>query len=215
MSSPTPHMQRRTQEERSTEMKDRLLKAALEGLAEDGYAATSTQEVVKRAGVSRGALVHHFPTKVDLFAEAAAFLISRRIHKTRQMVANLDGQDDELEKRLRLLWQNYREDFPANIEFMIAARTDRPLRERFDERLEDYLPTESNNSDTANPHAYLGNDPSPLLTEYMIGCFIRGLCLEEIVNDQKLAEQIFDKFMMTLKLALNSFASAQSSDAPP
>ncbi|MFT4076085.1 MAG: TetR/AcrR family transcriptional regulator [Asticcacaulis sp.] len=207
MSSPTPHMQRRTQEERSSEMKDRLLKAALEGLAEDGYAATSTQEVVKRAGVSRGALVHHFPTKVDLFAEAAAYLISRRIHKTRQMVASLDGQDDELEKRLRLLWQNYREDFPANIEFMIAARTDRPLRERFDERLEDYLPSEPTEGAPEISRRYLGADPSPLLTEYMIGCFIRGLCLEEIVNDQKLAEQVFEKFVRVLALALKGFDS--------
>lgn len=197
---------KRTQEARSAEMKDRLLKAALEGLAEDGYAATSTQEVVKRAGVSRGALVHHFPTKVDLFAEAAAYLISNRIRRTKAMAAELDGQDDQLEKHLRLKWENYRQDFPANIEFMIAARTDRALRERFDERLEDYLPEEAGAGagDADQVPSYLRDDPSPRLTEYMIGCFIRGLCLEEIVNDAVLAEQVFQKFVALLGAGLEN-----------
>ncbi len=207
MPSPPAHPPRRTQEERSAEMKDRLLRAALEGLAEDGYAATSTQEVVKRAGVSRGALVHHFPTKVDLFAEAAAFMISNRIRRTNTMAAEVEGQDGELEKRLRLIWENYREDFPANIEFMIAARTDKALRQRFDERLEDYLPASEYSENTGEGLDYLGKDPSPRLTEYMIGCFIRGLCLEEVVNDQQLAEQVFQKFVTLMGLALDSFAA--------
>ncbi|ESQ90980.1 TetR/AcrR family transcriptional regulator [Asticcacaulis benevestitus] len=183
-------------------MKDRLLRAALEGLAEDGYAGTSTQDVVKRAGVSRGALVHHFPTKVDLFAEAAAFLISRRILRTNAMADKLKGRDDELEQHLRLVWENYRQDFPANIEFMIAARTDKALRQRFDERLEDYLPESTPQSDAQEPMSYLAHDPTPRLTEYMIGCFIRGLCLEEIVNDQQLTEEVFQKFVMLMALAL-------------
>lgn len=202
MPLPSAGTPRRTQEERTADMKDRLLRAALEGLAEDGYAGTSTQDVVKRAGVSRGALVHHFPTKVDLFAEAAAFLISRRILRTNAMADKLKGRDDELEQHLRLVWENYRQDFPANIEFMIAARTDKALRQRFDERLEEYLPESTPQSDAPEPMSYLAQDPTPRLTEYMIGCFIRGLCLEEIVNDQQLAEDVFQKFVMLMALAL-------------
>lgn len=44
-----------------------LVRAAMELFAERGYAAVGTNEVVTRAGVTRGALQHHFPQKSDLF----------------------------------------------------------------------------------------------------------------------------------------------------
>ncbi len=50
--------------------RDRLLSATLESLHERGYSGTSTQEVCRRAGVSRGTLLHHFPTRIDLLCAA-------------------------------------------------------------------------------------------------------------------------------------------------
>jgi AcrR family transcriptional regulator len=57
---------RRTQEARSDEMKQRILAAAFEVLKERGVAGFTTPEVARRAGVSRGAQVHHFPSKLEL-----------------------------------------------------------------------------------------------------------------------------------------------------
>lgn len=57
---------RRTQAERSAATRARLIEAAIESLHRFGYAATSTTLVADRAGVSRGAMLHHFPTKADL-----------------------------------------------------------------------------------------------------------------------------------------------------
>ena len=47
-----------------------LLDATIELLAEQGLAATTTRRVAQRAGVTPGALTHHFPSKVSLLEEA-------------------------------------------------------------------------------------------------------------------------------------------------
>ncbi|MGN6475527.1 MAG: TetR/AcrR family transcriptional regulator [Mycobacteriales bacterium] len=51
----------------AAETRDALLSAARELFGDQGYAATSTEEIVERAGVTKGALYHHFSDKVSLF----------------------------------------------------------------------------------------------------------------------------------------------------
>lgn len=58
---------KRTQVERREQTRRALLDAAGARFAAEGYAATATEEVVRRAGVTRGALYHHFRDKRDLF----------------------------------------------------------------------------------------------------------------------------------------------------
>jgi len=58
---------KRRQEENSAATRTALLKVARKLFAERGYAETATEEVVTRAGVTRGALYHHFRDKQDLF----------------------------------------------------------------------------------------------------------------------------------------------------
>ena len=56
-------------EQRKAEMRERIVAAALDQLADGGYASASVQAVAKRAGVATGSLYRHFPSKSDLFAE--------------------------------------------------------------------------------------------------------------------------------------------------
>jgi AcrR family transcriptional regulator len=58
---------RRTQAERSAATRGALLRAARELFARKGYAATGREEIVDAAGVTRGALYHHFANKADVF----------------------------------------------------------------------------------------------------------------------------------------------------
>jgi AcrR family transcriptional regulator len=58
--------ERQTQEERSEGTQQRILNAAIELLYNEGYVAATTHKIADRAGVSRGAMLHHFPTKDDL-----------------------------------------------------------------------------------------------------------------------------------------------------
>ena len=58
---------RRTQAERTEATRTALIVAARPLFAERGYAGVGTEEIVRAAGVTRGALYHHFDGKRELF----------------------------------------------------------------------------------------------------------------------------------------------------
>lgn len=106
-----------------------LLDAALECLVEYGYTATSTVEVARRAGVSRGAQLHHFPTKAELLTAALDHLLSRRIDEFRKAFANLEPAVHARDGAIDLLWRLYQgPSFVAWVELWLAARSDPELR---------------------------------------------------------------------------------------
>jgi AcrR family transcriptional regulator len=117
-----------SQGERSRAMRRRLLEATIECLAEHGWSGTSTTLVSQRAGVSRGAQLHHFPTKNDLVLAAVEHL-----SLTRQQ--DVVGRADELvgSGRTRAVLEMLSELFTgplfiAALELWVAARTDESLR---------------------------------------------------------------------------------------
>ena len=57
---------RRSQEERSTETRRRLIEAAIEVMRKDGYANLTISKVTQSAGLTNGAMQHHFPSRDDL-----------------------------------------------------------------------------------------------------------------------------------------------------
>jgi AcrR family transcriptional regulator len=121
---------RRTQEERSAETRARLLDATVESLIEIGYARTTTTAVCARAGLSRGAQLHHFPTKSELVIAAVAHLAMRRARDVREEAKRLADLDDRIEAALELIWTSFAGPlFYAALEVWVAARTDAELHE--------------------------------------------------------------------------------------
>jgi AcrR family transcriptional regulator len=120
----------RTQEERSTAMRQRLLDATIECLVEYGYAGTTVTKIADRAGVTRGAQVHHYPTKADLVTAAIEHLATKLAEETFDDLSRLESSDDLIGDALDMIWEVHQGPvFAASVEFWVAARTDPALRD--------------------------------------------------------------------------------------
>src|SRR5437868_6497623 len=98
----------RTQQQRRDETRRALLDAAVESLIDVGFARTTTLEVQRRANVSRGALLHHFPSKAELLVAAVDHLAGMRAHELKLLAGQLPNEHDGRARTnavLELLWQ--------------------------------------------------------------------------------------------------------------
>jgi AcrR family transcriptional regulator len=121
--------ERRTQAERTAETTAKLLDATAECLAELGYARTTTTEICRRAGVSRGAMLHHFPSKAVLVAAACEHVFEPWAEEVRTAMARVPEGDDRLAAVIDVLWSLFQDHaFAAWYELVMAGRTDPDLR---------------------------------------------------------------------------------------
>ena len=120
---------RRSQAERSATTRQALLDAAIECMIEHGYSRTTTAMVAERAGVSRGAHLHHFQTRNALVAGVVEHLVQRRSGQLLEIAAELPPGRAGVERALDLIWEGY--DNPlwqVAMDLWTDARTDPELR---------------------------------------------------------------------------------------
>jgi AcrR family transcriptional regulator len=116
------------QEERTRAMRQRLLEATLQCLVERGWSGTSTTLVSERAGVSRGAQLHHFPTKNALVIAAVEHIATVRRDELGEAATALPRGERRTREVLELLGEHFTADvFAAALELWVAARTDPQL----------------------------------------------------------------------------------------
>lgn len=135
MSDPTGSAAPRRRNDRSADSRALILDAAVNCLAEQGYAAATTLAIQARAGVSRGRLLHHFPSRDALLIAAAQHLVVTRMSDMEQWwVIDAPGGAltgrQRLERATELLWETFRQPyFWAAVELWMASRTREDLRE--------------------------------------------------------------------------------------
>ena len=96
---------RRTQGERRESTRKALLAATIECLVEVGYTGTTTTEIVRRAGVSQGALFKHFPTKAALVAAATEQLFAQLFVDFEQAFERAARDEAPIVAAVRGLWR--------------------------------------------------------------------------------------------------------------
>lgn len=110
--------------------REKILDAAVECLIENGVAGTTTLAVQHKAEVSRGSLLHHFPTHAVLLAATVAELVHRNELAVSQSHARDRGAADSLELAVKALVYSARQPaYLAELELWAVARTDPMLRQ--------------------------------------------------------------------------------------
>jgi AcrR family transcriptional regulator len=77
------------QAEKSFMTRTAILEATLQCLVDIGYAQTTTEKIVKQAGVSRGAMTHHFKSRAEVFDAAAKYVIERRADEYDRLIGRI------------------------------------------------------------------------------------------------------------------------------
>ncbi|MFE6925559.1 TetR/AcrR family transcriptional regulator [Nocardia sp. NPDC057663] len=117
-----------TREEQKQATRARILDAAIDLLVRRGYSALTTVAVQEAAGLSRGALLHHFPTIAELSKALVQNLVQRNEQAALAAAARFDPDADPVDRALTALYESMtRPPAQAEMELWAAARTDRDL----------------------------------------------------------------------------------------
>ena len=117
------------QAQKSAATRDQILSAAVRCIVELGYSRTTTMKIAERAGLSRGATLHHFPSKLDIIRAAVDYLHERRLNAFRNSVQSIPEGTDRIKAATDAYWAHATHPiFVAFFELSVAARTDKELR---------------------------------------------------------------------------------------
>jgi len=124
-------MTREPQQDRSRATRLRLLEAAVECLAEVGWSRSTVTVVAERAGVSRGAAQHHFPTREDLFVAAVAHVAEARAEELRTHRASMPREALTTRAIVDTIVATFTGQlFRAALELWVASSSEPNLREQ-------------------------------------------------------------------------------------
>jgi len=185
------------QQEKSADMRLRICEGAVSCLSARGYHGASIKQVVGAAGVSLGALQHHFPSKDDLVEATAEYLLTRSVKWFQRAKLNIDKDKDAFGAMIRRSWREQftTEEYGALLEILMAARTNDALRKRIAPKLDDWRKTielelrdllPANNADAGRLEAIL-----------TIGrCMMTGLLVHDgLLGDEERMRNVIDAWV--------------------
>ncbi len=174
---------RRSQNERSADTRRKVVEAAVRSLAERGYSATTTTTVAAEAGVTRGAMFHQYPTKVDLMID----IVTLNYEEERQLYhERLDHIRDIKERFFTLptvMWELGKR--PAGIavlEIMNGSRSDPELARRLGPTVNSADLDALQNLETVLIEAGHPEMTPDLALTRLVMASIRGLVIERVFS---------------------------------
>jgi len=132
------------QAEKSALTRQAILEAAVRSFVEHGYAKTTTAMIAEEASVSRGAMMHHFPSRSAVMNAVVGYLHVRRLNEYRALMSDIDSPDQQLTRKaiktsVESAWKYVNlPSFVAYQELLAAARTDKELAKAVGEVEQDF-----------------------------------------------------------------------------
>ncbi|ALG86557.1 TetR/AcrR family transcriptional regulator [Gordonia phthalatica] len=184
-------MSRKQQRERTHQV---LLDATMRCLVEFGHSGTTTQRIQEEAGVSRGALLHHFGSKTELLVAAIHHIADVRMADVDGMIAGLGDGPDALRDMVTALREAMTgPPFQAALELWTASRTDPQLREALlpaERRLGEKIRT------VFNEHSGISDPKDSVLAFESLMALIRGFEITRNMRpDQRVADLVIDDWL--------------------
>jgi len=189
---PVETKQRRTQAERSAKTQRIILDAALSVFADVGLANASTQQILERGKVSRGAMLHHYPSKALLIEAAFKLLLEEEVKLLVVFSATLKEQGRGIASLARYIWDRYKgRVFLVSVDYLCSARVDAKTRssvaetsQKFNDALD--LVWDGELEELGLPT----HDRRAIMNEGM--CLIRGMAFQRLWRDD---DAYFDEML--------------------
>ena len=202
---------KRSQQERSVSTITRLKRATVSLIAERGYASITTNEIAQRAGVSRGALLHHYPLKIDLIVDAAQDVWREAAIQVRRLAEELCQSGSNVDAFVDRMWDHvFREEaVKMTIDLMSAAQADASLRSRLDPHLRQLFDSYGEIADQAFTGCGMSRDERLTLVSFAT-CAIRGLRVQDIMTHSPgMTKAVLRELKAHLKMSLDRGTSGR------
>lgn len=195
---------RRTQAERSEETRTRILKAAANLIRKRGYARFRTAEVAEEAGLSRGAQLHHFPTKDSLVVATLEYVFEQAQVLSRRRASAVNRPRDLIEAVIEDAREFFfSEHFMVAIDIVLSTSTDQSVRKQIlDISRKARRPVE-----TAWTGALAASGVPAQLASDIVALtlsLVRGMALRTLWdNDPKWFDELFSLWRQMIKVFLS------------
>lgn len=183
-------------------IRQRILQAAVALLVEQGSARTTTLQVQQRADVSRGSLLHHFPTHAALLSATVEELVRRNEQAVQHSLAKLEGTQDATERAIRVLAvASTRPAYLAELELWAVARTDAELRAAL-LRAERGARKDSERV-LSSLFAATSRHPANATVMALTNEFVRGLALSSVLRSPVRRQQLLAQWVRAARILLD------------
>lgn len=197
-----PKTEKTWQQTKSENTRQLVLDSAIRCFYKHGYNNTTTEKIAKEAGVSRGAMLHHFPSRADLIRAAVNHLNDKRLalFEAEEGVVQAGAMHSRIEEGIDTYWSQLNTPyFVVFHELQVAARTDPELMEVLRPAIEAFDRSWFNASKEIFPD--LAQSEAFRIANYVTVFLLEGLAANRFTRN---AEPIGEEVLIWLKRELRA-----------